>query len=179
MSAHAATTFIGKVVAVQDGDTISVMRDGRAERVRVHGIDAPEGGQDFGNRAKQFLSGLVFGKIVEIEVRDTDRYGRTVGRVMGDGRDAGLDMVRAGLAWHYVRYSSDALLSASTMKLASPAVDCGCSGGRSRPGVRRPLMQRVGYTLPISLAVVGDLEWCARQESNLRPLAPEANALSS
>jgi micrococcal nuclease len=111
--AHAATTFLGKVVAVQDGDTISVMRDGRAERVRVHGIDAPEGGQDFGNRAKQFLSNLVFGKIVEVEVRDTDRYGRTVGRVTIDGRDAGLEMVRAGLAWHYVRYSSDPLLASA------------------------------------------------------------------
>ena len=112
-NAHATGTFVGKVVAVQDGDTISVMRDGRAERVRVDGIDAPEGGQDFGNRAKQFLSGLVFGKIVEIEVRDTDRYGRTVGRVMVDGRDAGLDVVRAGLAWHYVRYSSDPLLASA------------------------------------------------------------------
>jgi micrococcal nuclease len=108
---HATTTFVGRVVAVQDGDTISVMRGGRAERVRVHGIDAPEGGQEFGNRAKQFLSGLVFGKIVGVEVRDTDRYGRTVGRVTVDGHDAGLEMVRAGLAWHDVRYSSDPLLA--------------------------------------------------------------------
>jgi micrococcal nuclease len=111
--ARATTTFMGKVVAVQDGDTISVMRGERSERVRVHGIDAPEGGQDFGNRAKQFLSGLVFGKIVKVEVRDTDRYGRTVGRVIVDGRDAGLDMVRAGLAWHHVRYSNDPLLASA------------------------------------------------------------------
>jgi micrococcal nuclease len=112
-SAHAAGTFVGKVVAVQDGDTISVMRDGRTERVRLHGIDAPEGGEDFGNRAKQFLSGLVFEKIVEVDVRDTDRYGRTVGRVTVDGRDVGLDMVRAGLAWHYVRYSNGPLLASA------------------------------------------------------------------
>jgi micrococcal nuclease len=108
---QANATFVGTVVAVQDGDTISVMRDGRAERVRVDGIDAPERGQDFGKRAKQLLSNLVFGKIVDVEVRDTDRYGRTVGRVTVDGHDAGLDMVRAGLAWHYIRYSNDPLLA--------------------------------------------------------------------
>ena len=109
--AQADATFVGKVVAVQDGDTISVMRDGREERVRVYGIDAPEGGQDFGSRAKQFLSGLVFGKVVEVTVRDLDSYGRTVGRVTVDGTDAGLEMVRAGLAWHYVRYSNDPRLA--------------------------------------------------------------------
>jgi micrococcal nuclease len=109
----AVTTFVGKVVAVHDGDTISVMRGGRAERVRLQGIDAPEDGQDFSNRAKQFLSDLVFGKVVSVELRDTDRYGRTVGRVTVDGHDAGLDLVRAGLAWHYVRYSSDALLASA------------------------------------------------------------------
>jgi micrococcal nuclease len=32
---------------------------------------------------------------------------------MVDGRDAGLDMVRAGLAWHYVRYSNDSLLASA------------------------------------------------------------------
>jgi len=57
-----AGTFTGKVVGVTDGDTISVMRSGRAVKVRLHGIDCPEGGQDFGRRAKQFTSGLVFGK---------------------------------------------------------------------------------------------------------------------
>jgi endonuclease YncB( thermonuclease family) len=55
-----ADTFAGKVVGVTDGDTISVMRAGRAVKVRLHGIDCPEGGQDFGRRAKQFMSGLVF-----------------------------------------------------------------------------------------------------------------------
>jgi micrococcal nuclease len=47
-----AEEFRGRVVAVADGDTISVMHDGRAERVRLHGIDAPDKGQAFSNRAK-------------------------------------------------------------------------------------------------------------------------------
>ena len=54
--------FAGRVVGVTDGDTISVMRDGRSVRVRLEGIDCPERGQDFGQRAKQFTSDMAFGK---------------------------------------------------------------------------------------------------------------------
>jgi micrococcal nuclease len=113
LEAQASGSFVGKVVGVQDGDTISVIRTGRAERVRLQGIDAPERGQDFSDRAKQRLSDLVFGKVVHVEVRDIDRYGRTVGRVVIDGRDASLEQVRGGLAWHYTRYSRDATLAAA------------------------------------------------------------------
>jgi endonuclease YncB( thermonuclease family) len=55
-----AADFSGRVVGISDGDTISVMRDGRAEKVRLHGIDAPEKGQPFSNRAKRFVSDLVY-----------------------------------------------------------------------------------------------------------------------
>ena len=68
-------------MAVADGDTISVLRDGRSVRVRLEGIDCPEKGQDFSQRAKQFTSELTFGKEVSVDVRDVDRYGRLVARV--------------------------------------------------------------------------------------------------
>jgi nuclease-like protein len=45
-------------LSVHDGDTITVMHQGRGERIRLHGIDAPERGQPFCNRAKQFASNL-------------------------------------------------------------------------------------------------------------------------
>ena len=57
-----ADDFSGRVVGVSDGDTISVMRWSRAEKIRLYGIDAPEKGQAFGNRAKQFVSALHSGK---------------------------------------------------------------------------------------------------------------------
>ena len=60
-----------------DGDTIGVLRDHTAIKVRLEGIDCPERGQ----KAKQFTSGLVFGKAVEIRPIGEDRYGRTVARV--------------------------------------------------------------------------------------------------
>jgi len=110
-SGAGAENFSGRVVGVSDGDTISVMRDGRAVKVRLEGIDCPEGGQDFGQRAKQQTSALVFGKDVLVEVRDHDRYGRTVGRVYVGGNDVSLTLVQAGMAWHYKAYSSEATLA--------------------------------------------------------------------
>jgi micrococcal nuclease len=45
--------FEGRVVAVHDSDTISVLQAGRSVRVPLHGIDCPEQGQAFGRAAKQ------------------------------------------------------------------------------------------------------------------------------
>lgn len=105
---------VGRVVAVADGDTITVeIADGSNITVRLHGVDAPEGGQDFGNRAKQFTSRMAFGKSVRLVIKDHDRYGRTVARVLVDGDDLCIAIVRAGLAWHYRQYSDDLELAAA------------------------------------------------------------------
>ena len=104
-------TYIGRCVGVSDGDTISVMHNGRANKIRLEGIDCPELGQDFGMRAKQFTSAMVFGKDVEVREFNLDRYGRTVARVLVDGKDLSLELVKAGLAWHYRQYSSERVLA--------------------------------------------------------------------
>lgn len=52
--------FSGRVVGVSDGDTIKVMHNGKAEKIRLHGIDCPEKAQPFGTKAKQFTSEMVF-----------------------------------------------------------------------------------------------------------------------
>jgi len=62
-----AVAWFGKLVGVIDGDSITVLHDGRGEAIRLHGIDCPEKTQDLGNRAKQLTSSLVFGKVVEVE----------------------------------------------------------------------------------------------------------------
>lgn len=77
------TEFTARVVAITDGDTIRVTRDDRSIPVRLNGIDCPEKGQPFGTRAKQFTADLAFGKTVTVQVRDTDRYGRTVADAPG------------------------------------------------------------------------------------------------
>ncbi|MBV5328866.1 MAG: hypothetical protein JZU65_14760, partial [Chlorobium sp.] len=49
----------GTVVSVTDGDTIKVLHDGKQEKIRLYGIDAPEKGQDFGQKAGDFTSALL------------------------------------------------------------------------------------------------------------------------
>lgn len=102
----------GRCVGVTDGDTVVLLVDGRQEKVRLYGIDAPEKKQAFGKRARQYASILAFGRQVFLERVDTDRYGRTVGWVYpGEGRSINEAMLQAGLAWHYTAYSRDAGLA--------------------------------------------------------------------
>jgi endonuclease YncB( thermonuclease family) len=98
-------------VAVAHGDTLTLLTERWEQvRVRLSNIDAPERRQPYGTRARQMLADLAFGKPARIEVRDTDRYGRTVGRVYVGGQDVNAMMVRRGGAWVYRRYSDDAAL---------------------------------------------------------------------
>jgi len=94
----------GKVVGVSDGDTMTVMHDGRGEKIRFYGVDCPESHQDFGQKAKKFTSSMVFGKVVDVEPVVTDRYGRTVGLVKIDGKYLSEEIIRAGLGWVYTKY---------------------------------------------------------------------------
>ncbi len=94
-----------------DGDTIDVLHQGAAVRVRLTGIDCPEKRQAFGTRAKQVASGIVFNKEVTIRTAGGDRYGRTLGEVLlPGGISLNRTLVREGFAWWYWKYSSDASL---------------------------------------------------------------------
>lgn len=110
-----AGEFTGKVVGISDGDTITVLRSeaGGIARVKVRlaGIDAPEGEQAHGSKAKAALSKKVFGKAVRVVYTERDRYGRILGDVYL-GRDwINLAMVSEGWAWHYKTYSKDRQLA--------------------------------------------------------------------
>lgn len=99
------TTVTARCVSVHDGDTLTLLMDGRTQaRVRLDGIDAPELGQPFSRRSRESLSHSVFGKDVRVESVGGDKYHRTIGRVWVDGKDVNLGLVRDGLAWHYARY---------------------------------------------------------------------------
>lgn len=96
-------TITGKVIRVADGDTVTLLDSTNTQiRVRLYGIDCPENGQDFGNVAKRFTSDLCFSKIVTVDVKDIDRYGRTVGVIwVADTISVNLELLKARLAWHY------------------------------------------------------------------------------
>ncbi len=107
-----AETIIGKAIGVIDGDTIEILEQGNhLRRIRLSGIDAPEKGQSFGQRSKQGLSDLVFGKQVEAETSKIDRYGRAVAKVFINGKDVNLEQIKKGLAWHYKEYQKEQSLS--------------------------------------------------------------------
>lgn len=101
-----AAQFTGKVVGVADGDTLTVLTAGNVQvKVRLSAIDAPEKAQPFGTRSKQALSDLCFGKTAVVESSKKDRYGRTVGAVLCDGKSVEAEMLRSGMAWVYRQYA--------------------------------------------------------------------------
>lgn len=103
-----ADSFSGKVIAVNDGDTIEVLRNGRAVRIRLAHIDAPERKQPFGTSAKKFVSDLCFDKIVLAQIAaPPDRYGRSIAEIFVKDICVNQELVKAGLAWHYKYYSAD------------------------------------------------------------------------
>lgn len=100
-----AQNLSGNVVSVEDGDTITILTGTKQEvRIRLYGIDTPESAQAFGNNAKRFISEMVFGKQVRVQAYDKDKYGRTVGVVLLDGRNVNEEILRAGFAWQYRKY---------------------------------------------------------------------------
>ena len=110
--------FTGIVIAVIDGDTVSVRAAGKKFRVRLDQIDAPERDQDWGNNSRQALTKLVLNRRVNVVTSGHDDYGRTLGHLYltTTGADTGADidaeMVRTGNAWAYRHYLRDKQLLA-------------------------------------------------------------------
>lgn len=97
-----------RVVGVSDGDTVTCLTAEKQQiKVRLAQIDAPEKDQAFGQKSKQALSDLVYGKQVTLQPETTDKYGRTVARVVVGGVDANLAQVNAGMAWVYTQYARE------------------------------------------------------------------------
>jgi len=116
------------VVKVWDGDTVNVMRgDSVTLKVRLHGIDAPELGQPFGEESRKRLAELVmpFGeeagsdRLADLAMRGNvaicehgkDKFGRTLVWLEVGGRDVASKMLADGLAWHNVEYDHSQTLA--------------------------------------------------------------------
>jgi endonuclease YncB( thermonuclease family) len=97
----------GMVVGVSDGDTLMVLHEGKGEKIRLYGIDAPDIGQAFSKRAKQFTSDMVYGKTVEVKTKDKDQHGRTVGLITVDDKSLNEALIKNGLAWVYRKYCKE------------------------------------------------------------------------
>ena len=118
-----AETLTGTVVAVADGDTITVLDANREQhKIRLSGIDAPEKAQPFGQRSKESLSAMVFNKEVRVDWEKRDKYKRIVATVWVQPvscptcpktLDAGLAQLTVGLAWWYRKYAKEQSLEAA------------------------------------------------------------------
>ncbi len=108
----ALADIVGRA-SVIDGDTIEI----HGQRIRLHGIDAPEKGQPCfdasgqpyrcGQQAAMALDEFIGESPVSCRERDVDRYGRTVADCSVRGQDIELWLVRSGYAMAYRKYSSD------------------------------------------------------------------------
>lgn len=103
----AAETMPAGALAVIDGDTVKLARQGqRAERIRLLGIDAPEthrascgAERALARKARERLATLLREGAVVITRRGVDRFGRTLAVItIEGGRDVGLVLVGEGLA---------------------------------------------------------------------------------
>jgi len=97
-----------KVIGIIDGDTYDILDGKKVIRVRMDGIDAPEKGMPYNKVSKKYLSDLIYDKIIQVKMGEIDKYGRTIAQTyLLDGTDVSLEMIRAGLAWHFKKYSSN------------------------------------------------------------------------
>lgn len=111
LTALAACTPEGHPAIAIDGDSIQT----QGKRLRLYGIDAPEIGQPCRNRdgmfyecgtvAKSFLNVMLNGRSVRCESQGVDLYGRTLATCYIGQTDIGENMVRAGMAVAYTRYT--------------------------------------------------------------------------
>jgi len=96
----------GRVVKVTDGDTLTLRTaDWYDYTIRLHGIDAPESDQPYGDRATNALSRMVNRQHVTVMIEDIDRYKRLVGTIVSEGININLAMVHDGHAWWYQQYA--------------------------------------------------------------------------
>ena len=104
-TAPAAALPTSTVLSIGDGDTIRVRQGGRAITIRLACIDAPETAQSpWGQQARRYLQQrLPIGRTVSLDVKTTDRYGRTVAEVISD-INVNLVLVEDGQAFAYRQY---------------------------------------------------------------------------
>lgn len=97
----------GVVVKINDGDSVTMLLKKSQLKIRLNGIDAPEIGQAYWKKSREFLSNAITNKTITARVFGVDRYGRLLADILVNGRNINSELVANGLAWHYKAYSSN------------------------------------------------------------------------
>lgn len=98
-----AESFEAKVLAVMDGDTVFVKSGPFKAKLRLVDIDAPEKAQPYGKQSQESLQSLVGGKVIHVESKAVDKFGRTIAVISIGGINVNEEQVRRGMAWAYSR----------------------------------------------------------------------------
>lgn len=142
-------TMSGKVVAVADGDTITVLVGDEKVVVRLAGIDAPEKKQAYGPEAKEVLKKKILNRSVDVGWSTRDRYGRVIGEVTLAARRISLELIAEGFAWHYTAYSKDAELAKAEAAARIKKVGLWAEDNPVPPWeYRKPRKKKSGLTKP-------------------------------
>jgi endonuclease YncB( thermonuclease family) len=115
LSPYSFADFSAKVVNIVDGDTIDVLDSYNQKlRIRLLGIDTPERKQHFGYESYFYLNKILNGKsVVIISSPDKDKpytlgyFKRVIGKVVLNGVDINLEMIKKGMAWHFIKYKKN------------------------------------------------------------------------
>lgn len=98
-------TCVQRILKVKDGDTFDYLDcNGAIHTVRIAGIDTPEKGQPFANKAKEKLSSLLNSGKITLLRTGSGNHKRLAMEVYVDGIDVNLEMVKCGLAWREPRF---------------------------------------------------------------------------
>jgi endonuclease YncB( thermonuclease family) len=139
-------------VKVIDGDTFDI----GDTRIRLHGIDAPEGKQQCdspsgkawacGAWSRSHLQRLLRGARIDCTALDIDRYGRTVASCTVDGTDLAARMVEDGAAIAYVKYSTAYVGQEKAARAAARGI--WAAGPQTAPEDHRAASRGAGATAP-------------------------------
>jgi endonuclease YncB( thermonuclease family) len=115
-------TLKGKAVRIIDGDTFDLLVGTTTHRIRLAGIDAPEKKQDFANASRELLGTLCNNQPLTVVVTDTDRNKRKIADIYTQQKLwINKELVAKGMAWHFVKYSSNKeLAKAELWSLKNP-----------------------------------------------------------
>jgi micrococcal nuclease len=92
--------FNGKVIEIIDGNLIQVTDSTQQSyKIWLYGIDCPEPGQEFADKAKKASEKILLNESVKVEIKGKDRWGNYLAIVVRGSTDPRVELLREGLAW--------------------------------------------------------------------------------